>query len=57
MIEPREFTCTDCGAEVVDFTPIAANDCDLCGQCRWLRAIPDDEEREALRRALAGADR
>ena len=52
----REFTCLDCGAEVVDFAPISANDCSLCGQCRWLRAIPDEEEREALRLALKRCD-
>lgn len=50
---PREFVCTDCGADVVDFTPpLAANDVDLCGQCKWLRAIPDAEERLKLRRFL-----
>ena len=52
MTEPREFVCNDCGIHVVDLTPLAANDRDLCQQCLWLRAIPDAEEREKLRRFL-----
>ena len=49
---PREFDCVDCGVHVVFFTPIYANDQDLCVECSFLRSVRDPEEREKIREIL-----
>jgi hypothetical protein len=53
MTAPREFVCTDCGADVVVFNEHAANDEPICLTCSWLRVnIPDPEKRKKLREWL-----
>lgn len=49
---PREFTCKDCGAHVVQIVPLHDNEQDICQTCSWLRSIDDPEERELLRHWL-----
>ena len=50
--QPREFTCTDCGWDVVSWGEQADNEQDICAQCSWLRDIKNEAERDKLRKFL-----
>lgn len=48
----REFECIDCGEPVVQFGVWYANDQALCSACQWIRALPDEADRERARQFL-----
>lgn len=50
----REFRCEDCGIDVIQLMPVAANDVPFCGMCSFIRSIEDPVEREMVRRHLQG---
>ena len=62
--EPREFVCSECGRNVIQWTGCGSDD--LCSACAWVRARLKDgtlepDEEDVVRRRLgndsAGAGR
>ena len=49
MDEPHEFDCQSCGEHIISFVT-HANDNPKCLTCAWIDTLPNESDRQAMRR-------